>query len=115
MTDLLMQPQTLEERIARGVELLNKTTFDKPWYQLIDLDKLNLRDNANCVLGQLYGTYMNALERLASRPDGSYDFVWGPDYGFSVTIYEPHPEEVLVELETMWRAEIFTLRENHVQ
>lgn len=54
---------TIEERVAAGVALLDaKGPAD--WRSLINLDILNLDDAYNCILGQLYGEFIQGARHL---------------------------------------------------
>lgn len=46
----------MKENVIRGAKLLDNV---KPeWYNQIDLEALNILDGCNCILGQLYGSYV---------------------------------------------------------
>lgn len=49
--------KSLTERVAAGMEYLNKKTRSKAWMKKLDLNKLNLNDCHLCVIGQLTGDY----------------------------------------------------------
>ena len=54
--------QTLEESVARGVELLDAV---RPgWRGEIQRVRLDMADGFHCILGQLYGDYGNGLDAL---------------------------------------------------
>lgn len=52
----------LEKRAEKGIEWLNKTRPD--WIKRIDLDKLDQGDLWYCVLGQIFGFFLD----VASMP-----------------------------------------------
>jgi len=53
---------TVEERVKRGVRLLDKKIPD--WRSQLEATKLDMSSCYNCVLGQLYGEYLRGLEVL---------------------------------------------------
>ncbi len=62
--------------VSRGAELLDEK---KPaWALMIDVDKLDIIDEANCILGQLYGTFHGGLRSLG--------LIDGAGFGFMCTI-----------------------------
>jgi hypothetical protein len=76
-----------EERIKRGIALLNKKYRDvvddeTPWMWYIKPDQLDLSDKCNCVLGQVFGDYADGLYELGLQQDEAYF------YGFSIPAYE---------------------------
>lgn len=75
---------TLEEargRVARGAGLLD--TVAPGWAQAIDLGMLRLDSCGSCILGQLFGDYIEAYRRIGVLRDKG-----GAHYGFDVTIEE---------------------------
>ena len=57
---------SLRKRVEAGAALLDKIRSKrlKPWRDKIDLDRLDLNSSCNCVIGQIYGSYFSAIERL---------------------------------------------------
>lgn len=54
--------QTIAQQVANGVKFLNKV---KPgWVNLINLDKLNMKNPNNCIIGQIYGDYCDVMKNL---------------------------------------------------
>jgi hypothetical protein len=51
-----------QERVARGIALLDAHCPDWPWR--VNTDQLDLFSNKRCVLGQLYGNFGKALKAL---------------------------------------------------
>ena len=49
---------TISERVARGVAWLDGVLPD--WWRMVDLGQLVLSSPCRCVLGQLYGDYMDS-------------------------------------------------------
>lgn len=73
---------TIEQRVARGAELLNGLV--PGWTERIDVNTLDIKLGDRCVLGQVfsertedYGAYYRGLDTLLVG-----DF--GADYGFHV-------------------------------
>jgi hypothetical protein len=93
--------EMLRSRVAAGIALLNEREWSASWYFQIDLNRFDIDDPWNCVLGQLFAEdgYMGGLRAL--------NLTLGVLYGFS-GVYT----EALTEI---WREEILKLRENHVQ
>jgi hypothetical protein len=48
---------TIAQRVAAGVAYLDKEAGGPGWASHIDLDRLDLQDAYDCVLGQLYGDF----------------------------------------------------------
>jgi hypothetical protein len=62
--------QELHTRMMRGVEALDATTPN--WWKDIDLERLNLKDCVNCVLGQLYNNYTTGVQALTELLDENH-------------------------------------------
>jgi hypothetical protein len=62
--------QELRTRMLRGVEALDATTPN--WWKDIDLERLNLKDCVNCVLGQLYNNYTTGVQALTELLDENH-------------------------------------------
>ena len=50
------------KRVLNGIELLDKEFPN--WEEAIDLDKLAIEDCNHCILGQLFGEYIDGLDIL---------------------------------------------------
>lgn len=72
MTDM----ENMKIAVKRGSELLDEKLPD--WYNRIDLENLRMVSVSWCILGQLYGTYMNGYAALGIRVDQ------GHHYGFEL-------------------------------
>ncbi len=71
---------SMEECVAKGVAHLDKV---KPyWFQLIDLDKLDMRLWKTCVLGQLF----NISDFYIKNKQIFVDDLW--KYGFNCGLYD---------------------------
>ena len=93
------------ERVKQGMALLERE-YGPDWVEHITPDKLDLRSGASCVLGQVYGTYVDGLRTLwpglAHRVDDE-DMTWdtvsqtlGVEFGFfadKAVGPSDHPEE----------------------
>jgi hypothetical protein len=72
MSSIVTYVTEVEDRVARGATILDKK---RPgWVDLIDLGKLDLASNRQCVLGQVFGSF-----DLGSR---EVDVPNIDDYGF---------------------------------
>ncbi|MEU1761341.1 hypothetical protein [Micromonospora sp. NPDC005652] len=103
-------------RAAAGARFMDRT--DRLWYDVVDLDLLDIRDRKLCVYGQVTGDFNNIWDALAqgvlNGKSGSGD--WLLDHGFycQPTAGEeddPEDEGDKAELEQAWRHEI-TMRRN---
>lgn len=56
---------TIEHRVQKGVELLNEKA--PGWIKKIDLKTFNIHNEANCVLGQVFGSYFVGKERVCLK------------------------------------------------
>jgi len=94
-----------EKEIEKGVEFLNKVYPD--WLSKIDLEKLNMDQPSNCILGQLYGNFYVA-QNILDMSDKNYDKM-----GFTVPIvlyYDEHDNEKWDTLAKEWKEKIVSLR-----
>ena len=71
---------TVKERVQKGIELLDKE-IGSSWIDKVDLGLLDLGSCTECVLGQLFGRYMEGCTQLGLRfmeeivsPGGEYGF-----------------------------------------
>lgn len=102
-------------KIKRGVELLNEKS--PGWHSKIDLDRLDMADRDDCVLGQLFGDYFDGLEAIGVRPDRDVSFGFNfkvpplpPTMG--VKSWQSVIERSVDRLNKCWKQEITNLREN---
>lgn len=77
-----------EAQIQKGAELLD-THFGGPeWRERINTDSLLMRNIHNCILGQLFGNYWDALSTLGVREYQTYlaneRVPVASDYGFQM-------------------------------
>lgn len=61
----MLSETELRERVQRGMAFLD---VDKPgWEDCIDLERLDMSNCGDCVLGQIYGYYGNGLGALYTK------------------------------------------------
>jgi hypothetical protein len=106
---------TVTNRVRRGMKLLDEA--QPGWEKKIKLVDLSLEDAEHCVLGQLYGTYDEGLERLEDTLELSTYDEWWHRAGFNLTevehehIWDANNPEPLRErfwgrLTVAWKREI---------
>ena len=95
------------EVILKGAELLTRYySGSENWKRGIDVQNLDIADNADCILGQLFGNCVNGanlVEAKLNLPNRFYnwfynDGYWPEDYGFAIS--SQHPSW---ELNAAWR------------
>jgi len=67
------------ERVEQGVRFLDVRV--PGWYEMIDVERLDIRNKYACVLGQVYGEYSKGLQELFGF-DLCYTVPLAKDYGF---------------------------------
>ena len=80
-----MQP-TVEERVKLGIIVLDRFAPSN-WRNLIDLNKLDIFDLRNCVLGQVFGNFGKGVEIIS-------DYILETNHnlmtlGFALSVYNP--------------------------
>jgi hypothetical protein len=88
-----MNPQATHAA-QRGAAFLDN--FDPDWHRNVDIDRLDIRSESYCILGQLHGTYLNGR---ATHQLGVPDVV---RMGFNAAAGGPS----FAELTAAWRTEI---------
>ena len=74
-----------EEQVKRGIRLLDSAM--PGWRKRIRIKNLDLHSGCNCILGQLYGEFVEGWCEV--RKFGSYIFRHDPPYcGFNIDIEE---------------------------
>ena len=69
----------LEQRVAAGAALLDR---ERPgWWEEVDTERLDMASECDCVLGQVWGEYIDGVNALHVRGDGGW-VVWSTDHGF---------------------------------
>lgn len=78
------------KEIEAGAKLLGEKL--PSWVEVVDLEKLDLRDTCNCVVGQVFPdrSYLGALEDLIGY--GEDDPYRSDDFGFSVYNSKDYPK-----------------------
>jgi hypothetical protein len=61
----------INTNIVDAVTLLDEKYPE--WWKKINVDKLNMGDYQNCILGQLYGSYCTGLDKLNVRTNWQYE------------------------------------------
>jgi len=95
MTDL-----SIEQRVANGATWLDGRTPD--WAILINPDALDIGDEHQCVLGQVFGNYFDAPRDATVASDGIY---LANQRGFSTVKFDD-----LEPLAEAWRAAVAARR-----
>lgn len=111
-----MPELTVEQRVANGVELLDREVPD--WWRQISASELNIFSCTRCVLGQLFGVYSNAPENFRWRGDDDLDWTdnyIAPSRGFDVSAAAAGTAEAVdrdgAKLAEEWRRVIGARRE----
>ena len=111
------------DRVARGVEYLNK--YNPDWYKQVHIESLEIQDCLGCVLGQLHGSYMIGLSTYSTPElptDGKYyagdwDADWPIVFGFDGRpmgkndIFQVYLDDC-VALTDAWKTAITRLRQD---
>lgn len=104
----------IEKRITRGVALLDANSPHGPaWVFHVNIDILDMADWANCVLGQLYDSYTDGVQRLLETKSGIIPAdVLSVNYGFELHSLtgDTFGLDEYRELTTAWRTRIINLR-----
>lgn len=88
--------QKLQERVERGVELLDERY--PGWLDEVWVDGLDMNSCSDCVLGQLYDcSFINGLRTLEINPG----YAWC--YGFDLADEERQDDVLWSALETVWK------------
>jgi hypothetical protein len=77
---------TVSERVAAGLALLDDRNPGAA--ERIDVDRLDIVDCADCMLGQAYGHYLAGLDRLGLSDEGAIEFGFTAAFDESTTPYE---------------------------
>lgn len=67
--------ETYKEKVAKGVEWLNKNHYD--WKREINVSILNMNEYDSCILGQLFGDYAKAEKFLGENFCIEHGFKYG--------------------------------------
>jgi hypothetical protein len=123
----MITEKQMVSRVQKGIKFLNKT--NPGWHKKVKLKNLDMFDDANCILGQLYGglPFYEAIEKVGIRQSEvslSYHNAAldaGSPYGFSFTyvfmgkLEKKDPTDKLAkdlfkQLTEVWKTEIRKLR-----
>lgn len=84
MLDLLggtaLEDISIEDRVTNGIVLLDVTS--PGWRDKVNIDDLNMRSGADCILGQIYGSYTDGVNALWSDWDSRDDAELDAKHGF---------------------------------
>jgi len=69
----------LTPRVLDGIAVLDRTT--PSWFRSVDPDTLDITSARNCVLGQTYGSFYDALNTLTVN-ETVHPLDWAQDHGF---------------------------------
>jgi len=114
---------SIQERVQAGVEWLNEQDDDihimSPWYDRIDLERLEIRSECNCVLGILARDIVNDPEANFFDICSRYgETLLSPEsavaLGFDLELYVSSRNGQWDALEAEWRRVIEGLREGNV-
>lgn len=76
-----------EEEVARGAAWLDANAPpDKPWYEVIDLDVLEMDDCSRCVLGQTFAHHADLKSSLPFGYDYAIRNLDAPVYGTGFSV-----------------------------
>jgi hypothetical protein len=91
----------IAERVQTGIEALDEHFGDSSWAKKIDLDTFAFESTDNCVLGQLFGDYMEAPDRVREGFKGELEW--------SFSWHSAHPEHAML-MHDEWNARIEELQ-----
>lgn len=104
-----MSAEVARERAARGAALLDVTQPE--WVSRVDPKTLAVSDPENCVLGQVYGDYDEAINALNLDARGQKEFGFDCEYKPFVGAEAPEPVVRFSELTSAWREILDARRE----
>lgn len=88
----------VQKRVDKGAQLLDETY--PTWASLIDTERLDIRDECRCVLGQVYGSYSDGLDRLFGEPMANEMDELSERHGFDT---EPDERDGEYSIEDVYR------------
>ena len=111
-TDVAPMPEEMMQAILSGVAVLDVARPD--WHHQIDVDRLLMRNDQDCILAQLFGTYAGGLNELSSLR--LYAAArWAADNGFTVrTAGLLGQRDPFSDLTIGWQALIVSRRQREV-
>jgi len=79
--------EDVADRVEQGARTLNKV---RPgWHKEIDLDSLELANTCDCVLGQVFGTYVDGIQAIENQRPGYNKGYLEEDEGFECDLSLP--------------------------
>lgn len=85
--------------VNRGVDLLDRYFGDRSsWVDRIEVDRLEMSNECNCILGQLFDHYVDGLIALNDSRLGC-QALWGHQYGFTTGIWS---HDHFIVLNQLW-------------
>lgn len=103
---LAARPAVAKERVAAGATYLDDRVSG--WADRINLDRLNISDEFNCIIGQLFGDWSKRPFYLDENVgDGLLRQIL---YGFNYSLYFDPAQVGPDQLEEAWKAEILERR-----
>mgnify|MGYP001564744249 FL=1 len=75
--------------VERGAEVLDRVY--PGWWRKIDLDRLDMKDCSDCLLGQLYGDYRSGLVKIGLPERPIWESIeWGFDADVITLVEDPN-------------------------
>ena len=75
--------QCIEQRVQRGVKLLDE--YDPDWFKQINLEKLDLSNCHECLLGQLFKSFGHGVDIFFKEVEDSVEYpMYNGEYRESV-------------------------------
>ncbi len=96
--------EVLRERVERGAAFLDE--HEPMWWKRVDEKRLRLEECEDCVLGQIYGDYVDGLLELSQR---SWRCDWAEVHGFDLG--PANPTSGWRDLDALW-LEVIAQRKN---
>lgn len=94
----------LEEKVARGALLMDEIFPD--WYKHVDTKTLDISSISACVLSQVFGGYITALEAIDGHRGDWMDVDQQVDHGF-----DGDDIRELLDLTNLWILQILERRQ----
>lgn len=86
-----------EAQIQAGAKLLDEKV-GPDWFKKIDLQHFHMHDCFYCVLGQLFGHYIDGLEKIWHLENAiSYDYKLPREHGFSTVEFDENEYDHLTQ------------------
>lgn len=75
----VLDAETIRARVERGFAILTRAQRDR-----VDIDKLNMQDGWDCILGQIFGWFGSACDQLFPTTSGRFDLERAEEHGFYI-------------------------------